>query len=82
MSAKHKGKGPQVLTANHLREGFVVWLTENMDWSQSYAEALKSEDEVVIEKMRLQGEKDDNANLVTCQAVSWPSSTSIRRGNN
>jgi len=65
MSAKHKGKGPQVLTANHLREGFVVWLTENMDWSQSYAEALKSEDEVLIEKMRLQGEKDDNANLVT-----------------
>lgn len=65
MSAKHKGKGPQALTANHLREGFVVWLTADMTWSEHFKDALLSEDEAVIEQMNAQGEVDDAANLVT-----------------
>lgn len=65
MSAKHKGTGPQALTANHLREGFVVWLTADMTWSQDFKEALLSEDEAVIEAMQAQGGVDDAANLIT-----------------
>lgn len=65
MSAKHKGKGPQALTANHLREGFVVWLTPDMTWSEHFKDALLSEDDTVIEQMNAQGEVDDAANLVT-----------------
>ncbi len=65
MSLKHKGKGPQALTANNLREGYVVWLTNDMIWSDNYADVLLSEDEDVIEKMQAQGEADDLANLVT-----------------
>lgn len=65
MSLKHKGKGPQALTANNLREGYVVWLTEAMEWSADYADVFLSEDDDVIEKMRAQGAADDLANLVT-----------------
>lgn len=65
MSAKHKGKGPQALTANHLREGHVVWLTSDMNWSDKYTEALLSEDEDVIAKMQAKGAADDEANLIT-----------------
>lgn len=65
MSAKHKGKGPQALTANHLREGYVVWLTADYVWSDKFSEALLSEDEAVIEKMKTKGEADDAANLIT-----------------
>ncbi len=65
MSLKHKGKGPQALTANNLREGFVVWLTKDMTWSADYNDVFLSEDEAVIEKMQTQGEVDDLANLVT-----------------
>lgn len=65
MSLKHKGKGPQALTANNLREGFVVWLTRDMEWSADYGDALLTEDLDVIEKMQAQGEADDLSNLVT-----------------
>lgn len=65
MSAKHKGQGPQALTANHLREGFVVWLTAEMTWSPDFNDALLSEDEAVIAKMQVQGDVDDLANLIT-----------------
>jgi len=65
MSLKHKGKGPQALTANNLREGFVVWLTKDMTWSADYGDVFLSEDEAVIEKMQAQGEVDDLANLIT-----------------
>jgi len=65
MSAKHKGKGPQALTANNLREGHVVWLTPAMEWSDKYADALLSEDTDVIAKMQAKGEEDDEANLIT-----------------
>jgi len=61
---KHKGKGPQSLTANELREGFSVWLTSKMEWSRDFGEALKTEDEALIEKMKAKGEADENENLV------------------
>jgi len=65
MSLKHKGKGPQALTANNLREGYVVWLTKDMEWSPDYADVPLSEDEGVIEKMQAQGDADDLANVIT-----------------
>ncbi|WP_051279031.1 DUF2849 domain-containing protein [Hellea balneolensis] len=61
---KHKGKGPQSLTANELREGMNVWLTEDFNWSRKYSDALQTEDESVIEKMQVKGEADENENLV------------------
>ena len=61
---KHKGKGPQSLTANELREGFSVWLTSELEWSRDFSEALKTEDEALIEKMKTKGDADEEANLV------------------
>ena len=61
---KHKGKGPQSLTANELREGFSVWLTPELDWSRDFSEALKTEDEALIEKMKTKGDADEEANLI------------------
>jgi len=63
-SLKHKGKGPQSLTANELREGFSVWLTPEMEWSRDFGEALKTEDEALMEKMKAKGDEDEEANLV------------------
>ncbi len=63
-SAKHKGKGPQSLTANTLRDGLSVWLTPEFEWSMKYAEALATEDDDVIEKMEAFGEKSEHANDV------------------
>jgi len=64
MSAKHKGKGPQSMTANELREGYSVWLTKDLTWSRDYNEALLTEDADLIEKMREIGERDMEANEV------------------
>lgn len=64
MSAKHKGKGPQSMTANELREGYSVWLTKDMTWSTDYKEALLTEDTILIEKMREIGARDVEANEV------------------
>ncbi len=61
---KHKGKGPQSLTANELREGYSVWLTPELEWSRNYADALKTEDEALIESMQAKGDADGEANLV------------------
>jgi len=61
---KHKGKGPQTLTANELREGFSVWLTSDFEWSRDFTEALQTEDETLIEKMQAKGEADSDENLV------------------
>jgi len=61
---KHKGKGPQSLTANTLRDGLNVWLTPEFEWSMDYQEALQTEDKAVIEKMNEIGERDALANLV------------------
>ena len=64
MSAKHKGKGPQALTANELREGFVVWMSKDFEWSLEFKDALHTEDVDVIEKMRAFGEQQENENIV------------------
>ena len=61
---KHKGKGPQSLTANELREGMNVWLTEAFEWSRNYGDALQTEDVAIMEKMLAKGEADENDNLV------------------
>ena len=63
-TAKHKGKGPQSLTANELRGGANVWVDENMEWSRDFSQALKTEDDRLIDKMRTKGEADSNDNLV------------------
>ena len=63
-SAKHKGKGPQSLTANTLRDGLSVWLTPEFAWSMNYSEALITEDNETIEKMESYGEKSEYANDV------------------
>jgi len=64
MSAKHKGKGPQALTANDLREGFVVWLTADFEWSLEFSDALITEDATVIKKMGSFGEAQADNNIV------------------
>lgn len=61
---KHKGKGPQSLTANELREGMNVWLTSDFEWSRDFGQALQTEDVDVMEKMQAKGEADENDNLV------------------
>ena len=61
---KHKGKGPQSLTANELREGLNVWMTADYEWSHNFKDALQTEDETVMEKMQAKGEADENDNLV------------------
>lgn len=61
---KHKGKGPQSLTANELREGMNVWLTPEFEWSRDYAQALQTEDEAVMEKMQAKGEADEKENFI------------------
>ena len=64
MSLKHKGKGPQALTANLLRGGYSVWLTPDMEWSQSWNDALTTEDTELMERMQSVGECDTDANEV------------------
>lgn len=64
MSAKHKGIGPQSMTANELHEGYSVWLTPDFVWSRKYEEALLTEDPEKIEKMKTIAERDVEANEV------------------
>ena len=61
---KHKGKGPQSMTANELRDGYNVWLDENLDWTRDYAKALRTEDQDLIDRMQLKAETDEGKNLV------------------
>ena len=61
---KHKGKGPQALTANLLRGGYSVWLTEDLMWSRDFADALTTEDRDLMERMHAIGERDVDANAV------------------
>jgi hypothetical protein len=56
MSAKHKGVGPQSLTANELREGMNVWMTQDLNWSTDYKDACLTEDPDKIAQMRERGE--------------------------
>lgn len=61
---KHKGKGPQALTANGLRTGPVVYLSADYTWNTGFENALLSEDLDVIAEMQTIGERDEEANLV------------------
>lgn len=61
---KHKGKGPQSMTANELRSGLNVWLTPDMEWSRTYTDALLTEDEGKIEAMQAKADADELANIV------------------
>lgn len=61
---KHKGKGPQALTANGLHAGPVVYLSADYIWNTRFENALLSEDVDVIEKMQAVGDRDKQANLV------------------
>ena len=63
-SAKHKGKGPQAMTANELRSGLSVWMTEDLTWSRDYADALLTEDEATIVRMQETANAAEEANEV------------------
>ena len=64
MSLKHKGKGPQAMTANRLREGDCVWLDADMQWTTEWKTALRTEDESLIERMGETAEADAHANRI------------------
>ena len=61
---KHKGKGPQSMTANELREGYSVWLSKDLTWSTNYKDALLTEDADLIEKMKAVADRDVDADEV------------------
>jgi hypothetical protein len=61
---KHKGKGPQAMTANELRSGLSVWMTADYGWSRTYQDALLTEDEAKIEKMQSVAEAAEQGNEV------------------
>jgi len=63
-SLKHKGMGPQVMTANGLHTGPVVYLNADGQWTTDFADALKTGDEDVIGKMRAAGAQAEAENLV------------------
>jgi len=61
---KHKGKGPQAITANELRDGLNVWLDADLNWTRDYANALRTEDVDLIDRMQLRAETDEAENIV------------------
>ena len=61
---KHKGKGPQGMTANELRSGLSVWMTPDFTWSREFTDALLTEDEALIEKMDATAKAAEQANEV------------------
>ncbi|MEM9600508.1 MAG: DUF2849 domain-containing protein [Pseudomonadota bacterium] len=61
---KHKGKGPQAMTANALKSGLNVWMTPDFGWSQDYADALLTEDDATIETMDRLAREAEQANQV------------------
>ena len=64
MSLKHKGKGPQSMTANLLRGGYSVWLTPDMEWSRDYSHALRTDDAGLMERMQAEADRAVEANEV------------------
>ncbi len=64
MSAKHRGKGPQAMTANILREGLNVWMTRDLTWSEDYAEVFTTEDADMIAQMEVRARQDEERNYV------------------
>ncbi|WP_427450824.1 DUF2849 domain-containing protein [Litorimonas sp. WD9-15] len=61
---KHKGKGPQAMTANELQDGFSVWLDPSLNWTRIFADALRTEDEDLMEKMQDKADADEQNNIV------------------
>ena len=61
---KHKGKGPQSMTANELKDGYSVWLNKTFNWTRDFSEALCTEDSGLIEKMGEIADRDVAANIV------------------
>lgn len=61
---KHKGKGPQAMTANGLTTGPVVYLNKDLEWSTAFSDALITEDVAEIEKMGLAGDAAEAENIV------------------
>ena len=61
---KHKGHGPQAMTANDLRGGHVVYLNTEFQWSAGFANALISEDADIIERLQEIGQRSEYENRV------------------
>ncbi|GHA84000.1 hypothetical protein GCM10009069_04200 [Algimonas arctica] len=61
---KHKGKGPQAMTANELVSGLNVWMTTDYGWSRDYADALLTEDDDQISIMDETAKAEEFANTV------------------
>ena len=61
---KHKGKGPQAMTANELQDGFSVWLDPSLNWTRNFADALRTEETDMMEKMQAKADADELANEV------------------
>ena len=62
MSLKHAGL--QVVTANRLRQGDVVYLTDSGSWSPHLNESRASADKAVVEAMLAKAAEDVAARLV------------------
>ena len=63
-SLKHKGKGPQAMTANELKDGYSVWLDAGLIWTRDFNAALRTEDTDVMEKMLAKAEQSELSNDV------------------
>lgn len=63
-SLKHKGVGLQVMTANGLRKGPVVYMRAGLDWSTDYTEALITEDDDMIARMDKAAQLGSENNLI------------------
>jgi len=61
---KHKGKGPQAITANDLRSGEVVYLNPKFLWTPQLSKALVETDKAQIEAMLAAGRLSETENLV------------------
>lgn len=61
---KHKGKGPQAMTANELVSGLNVWMTTDYGWSRDYTDALLTEDDARIATMDDTAKAEELANTV------------------
>jgi hypothetical protein len=64
MSSEEKG---QVMTANRLRDGDVVFLTRSGVWSEKVDDAVLAQEPQAVAALEARAEEDVRANLVTGQ---------------
>ena len=64
MSSEEKG---QVMTANRLRDGEVVFLTRAGSWSETIDEAVLAQEPQAVAALEARAAEDVKANLVTGQ---------------